>query len=1095
MADPAAAAAMQAVLDFSTALDVGLLDSIVAAFYDNANASRDAANDVLMQLREHPEAWTRVDAIIEGSNNENTKFYALQILQDTIQFRWGILPVEQREGVRTYIVDKIIALSADEETLARERLFVSKLNLILVQVLKHEWPHKWASFIPDLVGSSKTSVSICENNMHILKLLSEEVFDFSKDQMTSAKVDDMKKSLNHEFSQIFQLCEFILGCADKPSLITVTLQTLLRFLSWIPLGYIFETKLIETLINKYFAEPMFRCDALACLTEVGSIDAPAEYHSVLVQLYLGVMGVLVVHIPPESDISALFEEATEEGEMLIQRLSLFFTGFFKAHRPLLEAPPGELQPALMSGMDYLVRISDADEDEIFKICLEYWHSLTNELYLSECRYAPAGGGMGASGSGLSGMGALGVGLSGALGSGGGRPASLSRELYGNILSRVRLVMISHMAKPEEVLIKEDEGGDIVRETTKDTDALAQYKTMRETLVYLTHLDYEDTEKIMLDKLARQVDDSEWGWNRLNTLCWAVGSISGAMSEDDEKRFVVTVIKDLLKLCEMKKGKKNKAVIASCIMYVVGQYPRFLRKHWKFLRTVVNKLFEFMHEKHPGVQDMACDTFLKIAQKCKRMFVMIQSGEARSFVDELCDSLPAIINDLEMHQIHTFYEATACMVSAHPDTTLRASLIERLMALPNAMWVRLMAMARERLEALREPEAAREAQRILRTNVRVCKSVGASFQGQMGRIFFDVLNVYKAYSEFISRSVEEGGEYVTRHSGIKLMRAAKREVLALLQIFVERAEDRTMIAGSFIPHILDPVLGDYQRSIAPARDTAVLECMAAIVGKLREEVAADAPRIIEALFGPTLEMITSDMEEYPETRVAFYTLLDALNTHCFAQLVMVPPVQQKLTVDSVVWAIKHTTRDVAELGLSILHTMLNTVVAVPDVAAEFFAANYINILQDVLYVLTDRMHKSGFKMQVTILRQMLALVEEDRVPVPLWDTSAGPVDPAMTNSLFMREHVRSLLASSFENLTPAQVDSFVVGLFDMSRDLTAYKTLIRDFLIELLEFKGDDNAQLLYSEEAALAQEEDLKRRMAVPGLVKPAEVAADDDDL
>lgn len=30
------------------------------------------------------------------------------------------------------------------------------------------------------------------------------------------------------------------------------------------------------------------------------------------------------------------------------------------------------------------------------------------------------------------------------------------------------------------------------------------------------------------------------------------------------------------------------------MYIVGQYPRFLRAHWKFLKTVVNKLFEFMH---------------------------------------------------------------------------------------------------------------------------------------------------------------------------------------------------------------------------------------------------------------------------------------------------------------------------------------------------------------------------------------------------------------------------------------------------------------------------------------------------------------------
>ena len=79
-------------------------------------------------------------------------------------------------------------------------------------------------------------------------------------------------------------------------------------------------------------------------------------------------------------------------------------------------------------------------------------------------------------------------------------------------------------------------------------------------MYLTNLNCEDTQRIMLDKLQRQVNGTEWSWQNLNTLCWAVGSISGAMSEDDEKKFLVTVIKDLLGLCEMKKGKDNKAVV-------------------------------------------------------------------------------------------------------------------------------------------------------------------------------------------------------------------------------------------------------------------------------------------------------------------------------------------------------------------------------------------------------------------------------------------------------------------------------------------------------------------------------------------------------
>merc|ERR1719262_1870187 len=136
----------------------------------------------------------------------------------------------------------------------------------------------------------------------------------------------------------------------------------------------------------------------------------------------------------------------------------------------------------------------------------------------------------------------------------------------------------------------------------------------------------------------------WSPTLLNRLCWAIGSISGAMPEADEKRFLVSVIKDLLSLCEMKRGKENKAVVASNIMYVVGQYPRFLRAHWKFLRTVVHKLFEFMHEPFPGVQEMAVDTFLKISQKCRRKFVVHQPGEHRPFVEELMSHVQQDTND-------------------------------------------------------------------------------------------------------------------------------------------------------------------------------------------------------------------------------------------------------------------------------------------------------------------------------------------------------------------------------------------------------------------------------------------------------------------
>ena len=56
----------------------------------------------------------------------------------------------------------------------------------------------------------------------------------------------------------------------------------------------------------------------------------------------------------------------------------------------------------------------------------------------------------------------------------------------------------------QVIVVEDENGNIVRESMKDTDVVARYKTMHETLVYLCHLDHEDTEAQMLEKLRVHV---------------------------------------------------------------------------------------------------------------------------------------------------------------------------------------------------------------------------------------------------------------------------------------------------------------------------------------------------------------------------------------------------------------------------------------------------------------------------------------------------------------------------------------------------------------------------------------------------------------
>ncbi len=123
------------LLDFNQKLDINLLDSVVNCMYGGEGAQQRVAQEILTTLKEHPDAWTRVDTILEFSNNQETKYYALQILENLIKTRWKVLPENQCEGIKKFIVGLIIKTSSDPITLEREKVYLNKLNMILVQVM------------------------------------------------------------------------------------------------------------------------------------------------------------------------------------------------------------------------------------------------------------------------------------------------------------------------------------------------------------------------------------------------------------------------------------------------------------------------------------------------------------------------------------------------------------------------------------------------------------------------------------------------------------------------------------------------------------------------------------------------------------------------------------------------------------------------------------------------------------------------------------------------------------------------------------------------------------------------------------------------
>ncbi|RWW77936.1 hypothetical protein BHE74_00013866, partial [Ensete ventricosum] len=118
--------------DLSKPIDVTLLDATVAAFYGTGSKEE--------------VGFSLVRGVLFGSV---TFAFGLRVLESVIKYKWNALPVEQRDGIKNYISDVIVQVTV---------------------VLKHEWPAKWQSFIPDLVSAAKSSETICENCMAILKV-------------------------------------------------------------------------------------------------------------------------------------------------------------------------------------------------------------------------------------------------------------------------------------------------------------------------------------------------------------------------------------------------------------------------------------------------------------------------------------------------------------------------------------------------------------------------------------------------------------------------------------------------------------------------------------------------------------------------------------------------------------------------------------------------------------------------------------------------------------------------------------------------------------------------------------------------------------
>lgn len=125
------------------------------------------------------------------------------------------------------------------------------------------------------------------------------------------------------------------------------------------------------------------------------------------------------------------------------------------------------------------------------------------------------------------------------------------------------------------------------------------------------------------------------------------------------------------------------------------------------------------------------------------------------------------------------------------------------------------------------------------------------------------------------------------------------------------------------------------------------------------VSSIIPDIMASTFTCTLEMINKNFEDHPDIRIAFYHLLEAIVSNCIESVKKLQPEVFSLLFNSLLWASKHTIRDVSDVGLSAITSILDHFSGLNPVdSSQFYSGYYVTLLQDMLFIITNPFHKPG-----------------------------------------------------------------------------------------------------------------------------------------
>lgn len=958
-------------------LDPNLFNVLVVTLNTTMNEDeRNRSNQALCAFIEREDAFKIFFPVMEAGFGINTKLVALVIMKKFVISNWNSIDSQMQANIKEFIFNLlnnyILAESSD--------VLINKVDEIIVEIVKYEWPHQWPNLLQDLYAE-REKIGYIKNAFVITTMIITEITDYNSSTLTSSRIAEMQDQFKSESEPIFQLISGVLDMDTTPPVKLAVIDLFQILFNIFSTPDLVQNQLFEKLCVAYMPDPTYTVKVISLLSSIQANYVLDQTHFID-----NIFNIMIQSLQP------WFPDGQISSDAKIEDLTTIFyslTHFINSFSPELEQ--NDTQAAYITALGWTMSAFESSIPELSRLCTEMWYNISSRLY---------------------------------------NEAVVQKlqipDFYAEALKHIRRQMIFSMESPNDIILNVDENGIHIRAQIC-SENMSAYYTAKDLMIFLANLDLEDMSIVINEALEFVNSSDEFNFQAFESLCWSIGSIRGTFPSQEETVLISRIIILLLQLIESRQEIEIRAAVAAGLMYICSQYTRFLRDFPEILLSVMNKLVEFTQLGNEALQDASIKALLTIVDndECYKVLCRPIAEHEESFLQQVIDNFSQILENLTESNTIEMFDIVASIVNGLTNEAELEHYLEILINQPLEVIMNFTPNPNfEGFDAVIQ---------CLMCVDKIAVKFGTTILPYMERLMPAIVNIYTVYGKYGS---DTANEYQSETQISENCVRIKNAILSLIEGPTRTLPNLDRIWLMIGPPIFDVFCQEYFNCHFLARTSKLVNLLAVVCLKYRDQVINYIPQVFEQVFIPTYRMVVdldnSKLDFSPFRTAINVFLRNIVNT---GFIYNIQPDLTNICVEFLKSNALCLNQDVSELAIRILGEVFASAEYKMNkqTASDFQNAFGPDLLVFAFQMLTDSVHKFEFMALMEFLRRVLTsnVVKERLI-----------------------DCIEELL-KIFKKITTRDLFNEIQKLASLSNDYMRFKAELRSFLISEKQFSPRD----------------------------------------